>query len=93
MNATQPAPGWFKVVAIVALLWNLLGVLAFLAQRAGRALTRAQISEHALPEGGDRNDRTVDSHISRIRKKLGPEASPRVQSVWGIGYRVQGDPA
>ena len=32
MNATQPAPGWFKVVAIVALLWNLLGVLAFLAQ-------------------------------------------------------------
>ena len=29
MNDTASAPGWFKVVAIIGLLWNLLGVLAY----------------------------------------------------------------
>jgi len=28
----QKAPGWFMAVAILALLWNLLGVFAFIAQ-------------------------------------------------------------
>ncbi|MEM1348379.1 MAG: response regulator transcription factor, partial [Myxococcota bacterium] len=63
-------------------------VLAFLRQRAGRAQTRAQIAEHALSEDGDCNDRTVDSHISRIRKKLGPDAGAQLRTVWGIGYRL-----
>ncbi len=62
-------------------------VLALLRQRAGRAQTRAQIADQALSEDGDCNDRTVDSHISRIRKKLGPEAAKHIKTVWGIGYR------
>jgi two-component system OmpR family response regulator len=62
-------------------------VLALLCQRAGRAQTRAQIAEQALSEDGDCSDRTIDSHISRIRKKLGPKAGPRIKTVWGIGYR------
>ena len=62
-------------------------VLAFLCQRTGRAQTRAQIADHALSEDGDCSDRTVDSHISRIRKKLGPEVGGRIKTVWGIGYR------
>ncbi|MEM7155064.1 MAG: response regulator transcription factor [Myxococcota bacterium] len=62
-------------------------VLALLRQRAGRAQTRAQIAEDALSEDGDCGARTVDSHISRIRKKLGPQAAQRIKTVWGIGYR------
>ncbi len=62
-------------------------VLTFLRERAGRALTRAQIAESALPEGGERFDRTVDSHVSRIRKKLGEPAAGHLETVWGIGYR------
>ncbi len=62
-------------------------VLAFLRERAGRALTRAQIAEGALPASGERADRTVDSHVSRIRKKLGAPAADQIQTVWGIGYR------
>ena len=62
-------------------------ILVYLRTRAGRALTRAQIAEHALPEGGERSDRTVDSHLSRIRKKLGPVAGMRLKTVWGIGYQ------
>ncbi len=66
-------------------------VLALLCQRTGRAQTRAQIANHALSEDGDCSGRTVDSHISRIRKKLGPEAGARIKTVWGIGYRCDAE--
>lgn len=62
-------------------------VLALLIERRGNALTREQIAQSALPFEGDRQDRTVDSHVSRIRRKLGP-AGARIRTVWGIGYRL-----
>jgi DNA-binding response OmpR family regulator len=68
-------------------------VLVYLRERPGRALTRAQIADHTLPEDGERFDRTVDSHISRIRKKLGQEAGGRIETVWGIGYRCRVEPS
>ncbi len=34
MNSRVKSPAWFKVVAVVALLWNLLGCLAFFADLA-----------------------------------------------------------
>ena len=64
-------------------------VLAFLVERPGRAVTRAQIADSALSENGECEDRTVDSHISRIRKKLGPDAAKRICTVWGSGYRCE----
>ena len=61
-------------------------VLAWLVERPGRAVTRAQLAEHAL--GGDGvTDRTVDSHVSRVRKKLGPDGAA-LRTVWGVGYRL-----
>lgn len=63
-------------------------VLLWLVERPGRAVSRAQLADHALGEEGARAERTVDSHVSRVRKKLGPEGA-RVETVWGIGYRYQ----
>lgn len=34
MNSRMKSPAWFKVVAVVALLWNLLGCVAFFADLA-----------------------------------------------------------
>jgi two-component system, OmpR family, response regulator len=62
-------------------------VLTWLLERPDRAVSRQQLVEHALPEEGDRQERTLDSHVSRIRRKLGPEAGACIQTVWGIGYR------
>ena len=53
--------------------------------------TRQIVAEHALPEAGERFERTVDSHVSRIRAKLGADAAQQLKTVWGIGYRY--DPA
>ncbi|WP_257463364.1 response regulator transcription factor [Archangium lipolyticum] len=63
-------------------------VLLYLAERPGRSLTREQIGTQALPANEDRDERTVDSHIARIRKKLGP-AGGRLKTAWGIGYRFE----
>ena len=32
--------------------------------------------------------RTLDSHASRLRRKLDPENGRYVVNVWGIGYRL-----
>jgi DNA-binding response OmpR family regulator len=41
--------------------------------------------------GNDRvvDDRSIDSHVSRLRRKLEPDPSaPQfIQTVWGAGYR------
>jgi len=60
--------------------------LAWLLERPGRAVSRRQLADGALDEEGDRHERTVDSHLSRVRKKLGEDAA-WIKTVWGIGYR------
>jgi DNA-binding response OmpR family regulator len=70
---------------------NEFDVLAHLVERQGRAISRAQLAEHALTPFEQRDARTVDSHIARIRKKLGAEGGGRVVTVWGIGYRFEAD--
>jgi DNA-binding response OmpR family regulator len=64
-------------------------VLAHLVEREGRAISRAQLAGLALTPFEKRDARTVDSHIARIRKKLGAEAGSRIVTVWGIGYRFE----
>lgn len=73
-------------VGALAFTRHEMDVLLYLVERPGRALTRAQIAEHALPANEERDDRTVDSHVARIRKKLGP-AGAHLKTAWGIGYR------
>jgi two-component system response regulator MtrA len=60
-------------------------VLLALARRAGSAVTRKWLVEHALDGERGGNERTLDAHVSRIRKKLGEDAP--IETVWGIGYR------
>jgi two-component system OmpR family response regulator len=68
---------------------NEFDVLAHLVEREGRAISRAQLAELALTPFEKRDARTVDSHIARIRKKLGDEGGARIVTVWGIGYRFE----
>lgn len=62
-------------------------ILAALAKRPGAAVTRRQLVERCLDEEREGTERTLDVHVSRIRKKLG-DASELLQTVWGIGYKL-----
>jgi DNA-binding response OmpR family regulator len=62
-------------------------LLAALARRPGTAVSRAWLVEHVLDPDREGTERTLDVHVSRLRKKLGA-AGRRVVTVWGVGYRL-----
>jgi two-component system response regulator MtrA len=61
-------------------------ILAVLAERPGFAMTRRSLAEQALSVDRDGAERTLDVHVSRLRKKLG--SAVMIETVWGIGYRL-----
>jgi two-component system OmpR family response regulator len=63
-------------------------LLRALLEAPGRVFTRAQLVEQAYGSGHYISDRTVDSHIRRLRQKLGAEAE-MVETVYGVGYRLR----
>jgi len=65
-----------------------LEILAALARRAGSALSRQALVDAALDPERQGGERTLDVHVSRLRKKLG-EAGERIETVWGVGYRLR----
>ena len=65
-------------------------ILAALARRPGAAVSRAALVETALDQELDADHRTLDVHVSRIRRKLGAHAGV-LATVWGVGYRLKGD--
>jgi two-component system alkaline phosphatase synthesis response regulator PhoP len=74
--------------ASVKLTPNEFKLLFILASRPGQTLTREQLLED-LHGAASSIDRSVDSHIKNLRKKLEAESdSPAIETVYGIGYRL-----
>jgi two-component system response regulator MtrA len=63
-------------------------LLAALARRPGAAVQRSWLAEHVLDPEREGTERTLDVHVSRLRKKLGACGSC-VATVWGVGYRLE----
>jgi two-component system phosphate regulon response regulator PhoB len=63
-------------------------LLRLLLERAGRVQTRGQLLTDVWGYAEDIDSRTVDTHIRRLRRKLGPEAD-RIETVIGVGYRLR----
>lgn len=65
-------------------------LLLALAERPGMPVTRNHLVDKVLDPERDGSGRTLDVHVSRIRKKLGN--ATLVETVWGIGYRLVAAP-
>ncbi len=75
-------------VNLTALEFRLLHTLI---TRQGRVQTRERLLEDVWEMHGDITTRTVDTHVKRLREKLGP-ASRLVETVRGVGYRIVENP-
>ena len=66
-------------------------LLLFLARHPGRPFTRLQLLEQVWQTSYEGYDRTVDSHVQRLRAKVedDPSAPAYVRTVWGVGYKFQ----
>jgi len=66
-------------------------ILYRLAKNPGHILTRQQLIDNVWGVGAYIEDRSVDKHISSLRKKLG-EFSNHIRTVSGLGYQFVTDP-
>jgi DNA-binding response OmpR family regulator len=65
-------------------------LLHMLAAQPGRAYSREFLLQRIWGLEYDGFDRTVDTHIVRLRKKLGP-LGDHIATVWGVGYKLRGE--
>jgi len=74
-----------KIVELTAVEFE---VLEKLLRAAGRITTREELSRDVLGRGTSPFDRSIDMHISNLRKKLGHQIGPaeRIKTVRGVGY-------
>ena len=63
-------------------------LLKILMERPGRVQTRSRLLTDVWGYAEDVDSRTVDTHVRRLRRKLGPE-SDRIETVIGVGYRLR----
>jgi DNA-binding response OmpR family regulator len=81
--------------APVALTQKEFDLALFLFQNPGRLLSRQHLLEaiwgNANPPGTELMSRSLDTHVSRVRKVLGlrPEGGFRLASIYGQGYRFE----
>jgi DNA-binding response OmpR family regulator len=61
-------------------------LLLLLTSHPGRAFSREFLLQHLWGYDYDGFDRTVDAHMTRLRKKLGT-VGEKIVTVWGVGYR------
>ena len=84
LDAPRHAVSWQgKLIDLTATEFKLLTVLA---QRRGRVQSREQLLRDVWEYNSLIDTRTVDTHMRRLREKLG-EAAKHLDTVRGVGYR------
>jgi two-component system OmpR family response regulator len=66
-------------------------ILEVLLRRPGRVFTRDELVERAYEGPHHVSDRTLDSHMRRIRQKLREGGLDPIETVHGLGFRFQDD--
>lgn len=79
---------------IIKLTPNEFKILTLLARHPNRLFTRDDLVDRVLGYGFEGSSRTIDQHIKNIRLKIekDPKNPYMIQTVYGVGYRFQGDP-
>lgn len=77
-----------RELALAPREWELL---CFFAEHPGQAFSRAELLDRVWGYGHDGYNHTVNSHINRLRAKLGEDRSVPcfIHTVWGMGYRFE----
>ncbi len=73
----------------VAMTSTEYSVLEVLLREAGHVVAKTELSQRALGRELTRYDRSLDMHVSSLRKKLGPlpDGQERIMTVRGVGYQ------
>ena len=77
--------------AVLDLTRTEYNLLHMLMQNPGYVFTRSELIENALGYSYEGMDRTLDSHVKNLRRKIGdnPKEQAYIHTVYGIGYRME----
>lgn len=77
-----------KALDLTAVEFNLLQILS---ARPGRIYSRSQLMDGIYVDQRVVNDRTIDSHIKKLRRKIAAVAPDQelIHSVYGVGYKYE----
>ena len=64
-------------------------LLSTLVRNAGEVVPRKTLLQHVWGYGPSVLSRTLDVHIRRLRKKMGPHSRRYIETIFRIGYRFQ----
>jgi two-component system, OmpR family, response regulator BaeR len=66
-------------------------LMYFLYQNAGRIYSRSQLMDRIYSDQRIVSDRTIDSHIKKLRKKIAAAAPDQelIHSIYGVGYKFE----
>ena len=70
---------------LTATEFNILGVLI---REIGKVIDKNRLAEQSMQRSLTLFDRSLDMHLSNLRKKLGnaPDGNPRIKTIRGVGY-------
>jgi two-component system response regulator BaeR len=99
-NHTRPNPGFhldrdtrkeFVSGNVLPLTKNEFDLLGILCEKPGRIYSRNQLLDLLYPDFREVGDRTIDSHIKNLRKKIGVFSGEKsyIHSVYGVGYKFE----
>src|SRR5262249_12975878 len=63
-------------------------LISAMMEQPGKVFTRGELLEQAWGISAEVNTRTVDTHVRRLRERLGPY-SGAIETVQGFGYRLR----
>jgi len=75
-----------KTLALTPVEFRLLGRLV---AQPGRVFSRQQLIDSLYRDHRVVSDRTVDSHVKNLRRKLAELGADPIASVYGVGYRLE----
>ncbi len=64
-------------------------LLSYFIENKGIALSREKILNSVWDYDYFGEARTIDTHVKKLRAKLGPEAGDMIKTIWGMGYKFE----
>ncbi len=78
--------------SVLTLSSSEIALLVAFLQSGGRELSREELRDLVGRDGVEVSVRAIDSHVSRLRRKLGERGGAHlISTVYGVGYRWAGD--
>lgn len=73
----------------VELSYKEFELLTYFIENKGLALSREQILNHVWNYDYFGDARTIDTHVKRLRAKMGEKGNDYIKTIWGMGYKFE----